>query len=66
MCCTSDDTVYIANYYAGEIHFYSSEPGAYIGCVTKDLNRPACLALMDDEEKLVVVQLKKVKIFKRQ
>ena len=56
MCCTSDDTVYIANYYAGEIHFYSSEPGVYIGCVTKDVSYPRDLALMDDEENLVVVQ----------
>ena len=31
MCCTSDDTVYIADGEAGEIHCYSSETAAYIG-----------------------------------
>ena len=70
MCCTSDDTVYIAiidyDYNAGEIHCYSSETGAYIGCVTNDVHYPQALALIDDEEKLVVVQCKEVNIFQRQ
>ena len=66
MCCTADDTVYIADCSTGEIHCYSSKTGAYIGCVTKDVSNPKGLALMDDEEKLVVVQEEEVKIFQRQ
>ena len=66
MCYTADDTVYIANCGAREIHCYSSETAAYIGCVTKEVSNPTDLALMDDEEKLVVVQSKEVKIFERQ
>ena len=70
VCCTSDDEVYVANnnYYAspGSIHSYSTETGKYIGCRTEDLEHPAGLALMDDEDKLVVTESSAVNIFQLQ
>ena len=64
MCCTSDDEVYVANCTSsGSIHSYSTETGDYIGCIIKDVTYPSCLALMDDENKLVVAGNYSKKIF---
>ena len=65
ICCTSDDEVYIADY-AGSIHSYSTETGDYIDCITKNVTYPAGLALMDDENKLIVAENNSVKIFQLQ
>ncbi|XP_072018579.1 uncharacterized protein [Amphiura filiformis] len=66
MCCTSTNEIYISNKSSGVIYCYSAETGAYIGCVTKDVRSPAGLALMDDEDQLVVVDDDRIKIFKVQ
>ena len=63
ICCTSDDEVYIADYYSRSIHSYSTETGEYIGCITKNVTYPAGLALMDDENKLIVAENNSVNIF---
>ncbi|XP_072047252.1 E3 ubiquitin-protein ligase TRIM56-like [Amphiura filiformis] len=66
-CCSSANEIYISSWNRhGAIHCYSAETGAYIGCLTKDVRYPAGLALMDDEEALVVAEYDGVKIFKLQ
>ncbi|XP_072019229.1 E3 ubiquitin-protein ligase TRIM45-like isoform X2 [Amphiura filiformis] len=66
MCCTSANEIYISNTSSGVIYCYSAETGAYIGCLTKDVSKPAGLALMNDENQLVVVEDYCIKIFKVQ
>ena len=67
VCSTSDDEVYIVNWVSpASIHSYSTETGDYIGCITKDVTCPVGLALMHDEDKLVVAGNCGVKIFQLQ
>ncbi|XP_072018869.1 E3 ubiquitin-protein ligase TRIM56-like [Amphiura filiformis] len=68
ICCTSTHEIFISSYgESGTIYSYSAETGAYIGCLTKNVSRcPVGLALMDDEETLVVAGDNDVKIFKLQ
>ncbi|XP_072046446.1 uncharacterized protein [Amphiura filiformis] len=64
ICCTADDDIYIANSASngGGIYCYSIS-GQYMGCVTKEVDEPAGLALIEDENKLLVVERESVKIF---
>ncbi|XP_072045854.1 E3 ubiquitin-protein ligase TRIM71-like [Amphiura filiformis] len=69
ICCTADDDIYIANHQpasnGGGIYCYSIS-GQYMGCITKEVYRPAGLTLIEDENKLLVVEEQRVKIFSRQ
>ncbi|XP_072046443.1 E3 ubiquitin-protein ligase TRIM71-like [Amphiura filiformis] len=69
ICCTADDDIYIANCALASngagIYCYSIS-GQYIGCITKELDYPTGLALIENENKLLVVVNKRVKIFSRQ
>ncbi|XP_072045817.1 E3 ubiquitin-protein ligase TRIM71-like [Amphiura filiformis] len=68
ICCTADD-IYIANWQparnGGGIYCYSIS-GQYMGCITQEVDWSAGLALIENENKLLVVEEKKVKIFSRQ
>ncbi|XP_072018762.1 uncharacterized protein [Amphiura filiformis] len=72
MCCTSTNEIYISNSYtsgkSAGICCYSARSAdtsaAYIGCLTKDVRLPAGLVLIDNEEKLIVIENYRIKIYK--
>ena len=65
LCCTEDDEIYISSYsFNAGIYRYSSETGAYLGCITKDVKNPVGLALSDDGDRILVAQDTSVKILK--
>ncbi|XP_072044813.1 uncharacterized protein [Amphiura filiformis] len=69
ICCTADDDIYIANRQTasngGGIYCYSIS-GQYMGCITKEVDHPAGLALIETENKMLVIERERVKIFSRQ
>ncbi|XP_072050086.1 uncharacterized protein [Amphiura filiformis] len=68
ICYTSDDEIYLANCAygggCGGIYRYSKS-GQYLGCIIKHVEYPAGLTLTDDDNTLVVVEEKSVKVFSR-
>ncbi len=69
ICCTAGDDIYISNNQSasmgGGIYCYSIS-GQYVGCVTKEVNCPTGVTLSEDDNKLIVVEKDRVKIFSRQ
>ena len=67
VCCTEEDEFYVSSCNAlMGIYKYSTNTGAYMGCVTKASNYPSGLALTDDGGRLIVVHNESVKIFRWQ
>ena len=67
LCCTSRGEIYLSNYMMDAIYCYSAKSGAYRGCLVKDtVTSPAGLALMDDEQTLVVAEKEGIKILELQ
>ena len=68
LCCTTEDEIYIANNRSdsdGGIYRFSVA-GEYLGCATKDAKPPTGLVLTDDDNKMIVVEAKCVKLFSKQ